>query len=807
MAVPFKWMNPSTKPVSKDPVRVIGIDLGTTITMVTEVNWDPSSDEPPVVETVKIPQHLDQGGDFEQDLIPSVVAVKETSSGEEVLVGEGARRLKTVHSRFRRNKNIWWESKNEIGTRRLWPASPEGFKTPRDIASKILGFIYNDVENQDDRPVDRVVVTVPASFQVTQRQDTIDAAVEAGIELRPGDLLDEPVAAFLDFMVLDSEALLGDRENTRIMVVDFGGGTCDVALLSVRQTDDGLLEMSRRGVSRFHRVGGGDLDMAIANDVLLPKLLEENKMSPFEINFQMKRDVYLPTLAAMAEILKMNLSNKVRELKALGNFDPENLALEVKQPGQIVIEQPKNLDRPVVTLSEPRLTLGEMTKAVGEFLNPNQVEPIDTEYVGITSIFTPIRDVLRRLQWPKSHVDEILLVGGSSLYYLVADAIAKEFPEANVRTYSEPLDAQKCVGRGAAWQALLLASFGKSPLSPTMGEGLSITTNKGQKELVEQNAGLPYPSGSKKQQFADLSIPEDVKDEPLSLRLAFRSGDATLSSNSIQIKAPVAKGAPIELNFTIDENQRIDMEVTVDKDNSNQKFVLQLDNPLSVVANANADRDRILELEEKLVGKTPGEEPRIVKELAKLNRKLRGYERARQLLELLVADPLTSDQAKGSIHFDLAEICSDMLDVDSSINHYRAAIARNHDPARFNLAFKLDKMGEYEQALELIDAEILEDGEPWDYFLKAQILNAMKKKEESIAAGNKGIELLLPFSSGSDWTLTWAHSSVYRSENAEWIEEFETERKKRRENRKSVNGDDFEDSNKRDKHPDEKWPD
>lgn len=804
MPVPFKWMNSSVKPLAKDPVRVVGIDLGTTITMVTEVNWDPSSDEPPVVSTMEIPQELEQGGNQTRDLIPSVVALKAGANGEHVLVGEGARRLKTDHQRYRRNKNIWWESKNEIGTRRVWPSSPNDFKTPKDIASKILSFIYNYVENQDDRPIDRVVVTVPASFQVTQRQDTIDAALEAGIELRPGDLLDEPIAAFLDFMVLDSEALLGDRQNTRIMVVDFGGGTCDVALLSVRRTEEGQLEMSRRGVSRFHRVGGGDLDTAIANDILLPKLLQENNMSPFEINYQMKRDIYLPTLAATAEILKMNLSNRVRELKALGNFDPSNLALEVKQPGQIIIEQPRNLDRPVATLTEPSLNFGEMMKAVGEFLNPNQVEPINSEYFGITSIFTPIRDVLRRLQWPKAHVDEILLVGGSSLYYLVADSLAKEFPDANVRTYSEPLDFQRCVGRGAAWQALLLSCFGKSPLSPTMSEGLSITTTKGQKELVEQNAPLPYPTSSKRHQFSDLSVPEDVAEEPLTLRLAFKTGDAPLNSNSIEILPPVSKGATIELSFTIDENQRIDMEVVVDRKNSNQKFVLQMDNPLSVVANANADRDRILELEERLVGKSPGEEARIVNQLAALNRKLRGYERARQLLEGLKEDPLTTERAKGKIHFDLAEICSDMLDVDSSINHYRAAVNLNYEPARFNLAFKLDKMGEYAQALDVIDEEIARDAEPGDYFLKAQILHAMKRHEESLSAGNKGIEILLPFASATDWTLTWAHSAVYRSENSEWIEELEKELKKRRENNKAILVDDpdFDDARKNEKLPD-----
>lgn len=791
MGVPFNWLDPTMKTVLKEPVRVVGIDLGTTITMVTEVKWDPNSDEPPIATLVEIPQEIEGAGEQVFELIPSVVALVPGSTGDHIYVGEGAKRLKARHQRFHRNKEIWWEAKNEIGTRRVWPLSPEGFKTPKDIAAKILAFIQNHIENMDDQPIDRVVVTVPASFQVTQRQDTVDAAEEAGIDVRPGDLLDEPVAAFLDFMAHDvHNELLGDRENTRVMVVDFGGGTCDVALLTVRRSSEGGLSMARRGVSRFHRVGGGDLDMAIANDILYPKLLAENNISPFEVDYIRKRDILLPALASMAETLKINLSTKVQSLRSLGNFDPANLSIESKQPGQLVIEKTGIEGHEVVTLSEPSLNLGEMMQAIGEFLNPHQVEPVANEYFGVTSIFAPMHDVLGRARWTKDHVDEILLVGGSSLLHLVSEAIATEFPDANVRSFRDPLDAQRCVGRGAAWQALLLSVYGKSPLSPTLGEGLSIQTSNGDKELIHENAELPYPAPAKRQGFSDLKIPSDVTDASLSLILSFKSGDAQLNSSVIEIKPPVKKGATIELEYNVDENQSINMAVVVDRDNTDQHFDIILDNPLSIAANANADRDRILEIEEKLAGLSPEDNVSAVREMVRLNRKLRGYDRARQLLERLAQ--VAPERLKGEIYHELAEVCSDMLDVEKSLEYYKASVARGYPPARFNYALKLKKLGRLDEALAVVEELVVQEGKPGDHFLKANILIDLGRDAEGIEVGNSTISGILPFSAVDDWLFNWANRSVHLSKNTDWIEEHTSERKLRRERKRNVSVNELE---------------
>jgi hypothetical protein len=73
----------------------------------------------------------------------------------------------------------------------------------------------------------RTVVTVPASFQLAQRRDTRSAAESAAIGIGGGDLLDEPVAAFLDWVFRHpDEALSRNGDPVNLLVFDFGGGTC-----------------------------------------------------------------------------------------------------------------------------------------------------------------------------------------------------------------------------------------------------------------------------------------------------------------------------------------------------------------------------------------------------------------------------------------------------------------------------------------------------------------------------------------------------------------------------------------------------
>ena len=166
------------------PIRVLGIDLGTTNSTAAEVTWSPGQDSPPRARCIEIDQDTLEGV-YTHTLVPSSVALY---AGRE-WVGEGAKRLRARGPQFglERNRDLFYECKNDIGLRRTYAEAPEGFRSASAIAGRVLAYMLKSCSG--GAPFDRVVVTVPASFQLAQRQDTRDAARQAGIEMRPGELL------------------------------------------------------------------------------------------------------------------------------------------------------------------------------------------------------------------------------------------------------------------------------------------------------------------------------------------------------------------------------------------------------------------------------------------------------------------------------------------------------------------------------------------------------------------------------------------------------------------------------------------
>jgi molecular chaperone DnaK len=246
------------------PVRVIGIDLGTTNCTVAEITWDPAKGGPPRARCLEIDQETDEGV-YTHVLVPSVVAVR----GGERLVGEGAKRLgaRPLEHGLEPYRDIFRETKNHMGIQKTYHRAPEGFRHAREIAGHILEFLYESACLEGSGEPDQVVVTVPASFQASQRRDTLEAARLAGVEMGPGNLLDEPVAAFLHYLAAFGAGWLdlGGGEKT-LLVFDFGGGTCDVGLFRLHPHGGGQgLRAAPMAVSRYHRLGGGDIDAAIVH--------------------------------------------------------------------------------------------------------------------------------------------------------------------------------------------------------------------------------------------------------------------------------------------------------------------------------------------------------------------------------------------------------------------------------------------------------------------------------------------------------------------------------------------------------------
>lgn len=767
MPAPFSWMSSwDKKPVIDRPIRVIGIDLGTTNSTVTEIVWSPNSGEPPVTNLIQILQET-TNGEFVFDLVPSVVAIHD----EKIFVGTGAQRLRSSTALLSRNKQIWWDTKNEIGTRRIYTGAPEGFRTPKDIAAKILEFLNEAAIDANEMPIDRVVVTVPASFQLTQREDTIKAAESAGIELKGQDLMAEPVAAFLDFLTWSEGEALSAKKVNRVMVVDFGGGTCDIALLQLTKSDDGNLGVANKGVSRFHRIGGSDIDDVIAYEVLLPKFLAQNAIQPFEINYKQKRDNILPVLASLAEVLKKKLSDKVNMQRKLGQFDEKDGSLSVSLPAPTQINTGHD-DYGILQLNEPSLTLGEVQPAIDRFLNAAWIRPQEGEYFQATSIFAPINDVLRRAEWTKDHLDHILLVGGSSLYYGVSDALARSFPNANLLTYADPLDAQRCVGRGAAIQALLISAYGESPLKSTLGDQLTINTSTGYKELIAANATLPFPSGGGMYGISNLTVGANTSE----VVFKFKVGDRVLETVPLSLPDGVNAGTQIALAIQVDENQHFKIIANV----AGLEMKIQLDNPFSVSANPNADRDKILELEEKVLeADTEIKRATIIGEIAVLHHGLGERERARQLFEGLLAN--AEGNRVGTILLRLGLICGEMKDVDAQVAYYRQALSMGFsDSIAFNLALQLNHDGNHEEALNIVEAAMEKRKRGADNALRGLILKNLVRPLDATEAFQACIDALPKIEDLKPFDLGWLRIAARETNNKELVRkitELESARK------------------------------
>jgi hypothetical protein len=109
----------------------------------------------------------------------------------------------------------------------------------------------------------QLVLTIPASFDEGARALTLEAARMAGLpSLR---LLEEPQAAFYDWLFRQRAALAEELAQTRLVLVcDVGGGTTDFSLMKVDMAN-GQPAISRIGVGNHLILGGDNMDLALAH--------------------------------------------------------------------------------------------------------------------------------------------------------------------------------------------------------------------------------------------------------------------------------------------------------------------------------------------------------------------------------------------------------------------------------------------------------------------------------------------------------------------------------------------------------------
>jgi len=113
----------------------------------------------------------------------------------------------------------------------------------------------------------KIVVTVPASFDPVAKNFTLEAISNAGIS--DFSLLEEPQAAFYDYLYRNPKNFSKDLTDIKtVLVVDIGGGTTDFSLIGVeRHGGSELPTFNRIAVGSHLLIGGDNLDLALARYV------------------------------------------------------------------------------------------------------------------------------------------------------------------------------------------------------------------------------------------------------------------------------------------------------------------------------------------------------------------------------------------------------------------------------------------------------------------------------------------------------------------------------------------------------------
>jgi molecular chaperone DnaK len=191
-------------------------------------------------------------------VIPSVVRIT-TDRG--LQVGADARQHlgadpANTHAEFKRLMGTTTKLRfEETGTTR----------TPEELSAEVLRALKERVRAQTGEDIDCAVITVPALFEIPQNEATERAAALAGITFAP--LLQEPIAAALAYGFGQS-----DLRRAFWLVYDFGGGTFDASIVSLR---DGRLSVVDHDGDNF--LGGKDLDKRLL-DLAIKRIGERHRV-------------------------------------------------------------------------------------------------------------------------------------------------------------------------------------------------------------------------------------------------------------------------------------------------------------------------------------------------------------------------------------------------------------------------------------------------------------------------------------------------------------------------------------------------